>query len=847
MAERNITIRLSLADADKVKAGLQALGADGEKALKRIEAAGQPASRGLLALNAASGDLRERMTSLAGAIGPVGSGMQAIGPAGMVAAAGIAAITAAIGIVINQTNQAIERFDALDDQAQRLGLSAEHFQELTFAFGQIGVKAEGAETALTRLNDTIGDVLAKGKETPKEVALAFDKLGISMADVQKHGDDLGWMLRATAEGMRELGTQAERTTVAKTVMGKEAAKLLPLLVQGGAALDEMADKAHGAGAVLSNELTGKLSDAGDKLSALDQAMQVQAARTFVAFADALVDVKQAIVDTWTAFNDLIDLLRVDPGATWIGRIAAEISAAIEPLRTFGDLYARTLTLTSRATGLSAGPGATGEWAPQHGASGEWAAPATMAKSVPRGSGAGGWGAVLDKDSDKAAKSAADKAARERAADEAAIAKMARDIVTFANERQQFIDQALARLSDSATPDATKRADELAGQLYDLKRALKIDTAVTGVERQADVAERLAAVSGKSAAAVRQVTLENQAYAQAIQVAAESDKDFAAVKGQLLAALEREDKALGEAALAKELRARQDALDVAKAELGLMGEAADKRAEEVALLREKQRLLEQYPTATEAEIGQLTRLTAETAKINARIKDEEEDQKQWAMIAKQGIDDVFTELEDALAATKSWDDAFKAVGQSITRLITDAFLKRPLEQMANSFFSQLMGGAGGGSSGQMGQWGGQAASWLVGLFGGGSGGGATMANAGGPWMGTQAEMFAALHEGGIAGETVARARLVDPAVFLGAPRFHTGLAGDEIPAILQRGEAVLTRRQQRAVGEGLRRGGDSRPINVTMNVSTPDVGGFKASQAQLVTQAARAMRRAGRNM
>ena len=47
-----------------------------------------------------------------------------------------------------------------------------------------------------------------------------------------------------------------------------------------------------------------------------------------------------------------------------------------------------------------------------------------------------------------------------------------------------------------------------------------------------------------------------------------------------------------------------------------------------------------------------------------------------------------------------------------------------------------------------------------------------------------------HRGGIAGQATQH-KAVGPAVFLGAPRYHNGgLAGDEVPAILKRGEEVL---------------------------------------------------------
>lgn len=51
-----------------------------------------------------------------------------------------------------------------------------------------------------------------------------------------------------------------------------------------------------------------------------------------------------------------------------------------------------------------------------------------------------------------------------------------------------------------------------------------------------------------------------------------------------------------------------------------------------------------------------------------------------------------------------------------------------------------------------------------------------------------------HDGGIVGQD-GRPRMVDSSVFAGAPRYHSGVAGlapDEVPAILQRGERIIPR-------------------------------------------------------
>ncbi|MFN4194159.1 MAG: phage tail tape measure protein, partial [Tabrizicola sp.] len=127
-------------------------------------------------------------------------------------------------------------------------------------------------------------------------------------------------------------------------------------------------------------------------------------------------------------------------------------------------------------------------------------------------------------------------------------------------------------------------------------------------------------------------------------------------------------------------------------------------------------------------------------------------------------------------------------------------------------------------------GGDSGGLLGGLFGGGGG------------------LFAGIfHQGGVAGGP-AQQRLVPAFAFAGAPRFHdgglAGLRADEVPAILQRGEMVLSRAQLAAIGAAR----ETRPpVNVVMNISTPDAGSFRYAQGQIAADAARAMARARRNL
>ncbi|UPH70221.1 phage tail tape measure protein [Abyssibius alkaniclasticus] len=99
----------------------------------------------------------------------------------------------------------------------------------------------------------------------------------------------------------------------------------------------------------------------------------------------------------------------------------------------------------------------------------------------------------------------------------------------------------------------------------------------------------------------------------------------------------------------------------------------------------------------------------------------------------------------------------------------------------------------------------------------------------------------LHAGGMVGAS-APGRMVPAMAFAAAPRMHSGgvagLRHDEVPAILQRGERVLSRREAQSYGGG---GG----VNVT--IMARDAESFRQSRTQVAADIARAVSLGRRGM
>jgi hypothetical protein len=142
-----------------------------------------------------------------------------------------------------------------------------------------------------------------------------------------------------------------------------------------------------------------------------------------------------------------------------------------------------------------------------------------------------------------------------------------------------------------------------------------------------------------------------------------------------------------------------------------------------------------------------------------------------------ISDSFKTMEDAvisfaMTGKLSFSDFADSVIKDMMRMVVQQGITGPLAGGMGDMLGGMMGGGGGIFS-------------FLGSF---------------------------FHDGGVIGrDAPSFTRPVDPAIFAGAPRYHSGLLPDEFPAILQEGETVIPKGGFKVV-PALRTGG-----GVTVNV------------------------------
>ena len=346
-------------------------------------------------------------------------------------------------------------------------------------------------------------------------------------------------------------------------------------------------------------------------------------------------------------------------------------------------------------------------------------------SVPHGSGRGGWpqlkeeaGGGKTSEAEKEAEQVAELIAKAHLAADAEerLAKAAG--VSSAALRQAANDNKVAAFAQEHGATAAARYRVEIERASDAEQRRQLNATVLGLTQQADAAERVAAAQGHGAAAAHLATLQNQAFAEALKAGAAGSKEFKAAYDAVLEQLQRKDAADTLAGFNEELQARQDALAVDQKQLSLMDQSAGKRAELVASLQEELRLRQQFPGLTQEQIDQLTQLSAADAKVKAQIKEREEAERDFALIARQGISDVVGGLKEVVQGAKTWREALLGVAQSLGKIAEQQLVEKPLSKAIDRWFSGSDTGdtAGKNDFGKIGELLGGGWSWLEGQLG-----------------------------------------------------------------------------------------------------------------------------------
>jgi lambda family phage tail tape measure protein len=777
VAERNFSIRLSVIDGGKVKAELREVGESGERSLKRIEAASRPASRGLEAINAAAGDLRGQLEGATSRLGPVGSALGRLGPAGLAAGAALALVSVGLVSSLKQAAEAERSYRRLEAVLKATGYAsgltgkeisdfAESLEETTLVSAET---AMDAVAILATFRSISGDTFTRALKLAQDLSAVFGQ------DLRSSATQLGKALEEPVEGLnalRRVGvsfTASQRDTIKTLVETGQVAEAQKII------LDTLEKQVGGAGAAEATGLTGAANRLSDSWGNLLK--QIGRTPAIAGTAESALDLLARVLD------------RVRKG---LEEKPFDSSEVVELTRKILETEDKLAKLRQRGFG-EGHPVILNQVAILE----------QYQKRVE---------ALIARGRTEVERMTADK---RRAEEGRRAAEAERRAETLATQRKT-IDGAIEKLADSPA----ERIAAVNRELAETKKRLEALRAADG--SNADTVD--AAIRRAEELARRKIAaIEKPAREAAARMSEADAKVLADLERQILETTDKR-QAFIDQAVARLSKGATPAI-VAQVErlAGALYDEKEQLEKRNKAVEEGRRLTEAHGSATEKfalEVEKLNKLqaagtiSAETY-ANALRKAEKDKlaaSRDWRDGAVRALRDYAEESSNAAKtaeqvmtrALRAGEDAFvqwATTGKLSGRDLFNTLAEEALRAAYRIAFAKPLGSLLENLLGSIG-------SSLFGLFGSDP-----VGPVGDFPIETGPVMLA--HGGGVLGEDKFASRPIMSSAFAAAQRLHGGgVLPGETPAILQRGEAVFTPGQLRALGAAIARPPD---LNLIVNV------------------------------
>lgn len=190
----------------------------------------------------------------------LGSGLAKAAKVGAVAVGAVATATTAVTTkVVKSTSKVAEYGDNIDKMSQKMGMTAEAYQEWDAVMQHSGTSMGAMKASMK--------TLANAAQSNSD---AFQKLGISQKDIAKMSQQE--LFEKTISALQNVKNSTERTYLAGKTLGRGATELGALLNTSAKDTQAMRDKVHELGGVMSNEAVKAAARYQDSLQDMNTAI-----------------------------------------------------------------------------------------------------------------------------------------------------------------------------------------------------------------------------------------------------------------------------------------------------------------------------------------------------------------------------------------------------------------------------------------------------------------------------------------------------------------------------------------------------------------------------------------------
>lgn len=238
------------------------------------------------------------------------------------AALGVFATGAAVRGLARLTAEGLRSADSLGKQADRLGIAAKNLQAYRNAADLAGVSQTELEKGLGRLNRNIGDVKNGLITDSSPVFKAFEKLGVTLADLNSQSPEQ--VFERLVEKLGAIDDTATQGALAMQLFGRSGQQLLTLFNGGLEGIEESRKLLEDLGLSIDRIDAGKVEAANDAMTRLGQVSAAAKERLAVELAPAIEAIFTRLVETGRE------------GETFGNRIASAVGGTVEVVTRLGS-------------------------------------------------------------------------------------------------------------------------------------------------------------------------------------------------------------------------------------------------------------------------------------------------------------------------------------------------------------------------------------------------------------------------------------------------------------------------------------------------------------------------------
>ncbi len=223
-----------------------------------------------------------------------------------------------------------EKADEILNASQKVGMSAQSYQELQYAASQLNIDVGTLTDSMKDLGEKAFDA---AKDPASEAAELFRELGVSVTDTSGNLRDSQEIWTITLEALGNMSNETEKNAVAAKLFGGAANELSMFMgTQGIQSLQMYQSEARNLGIVLDNDTIRSLDALNETQREADATIQGVKDRISAQLAPSFAQASEAAAQLLLAFEPLITdalswaLEHVPEIATGVGALVASLIA-----------------------------------------------------------------------------------------------------------------------------------------------------------------------------------------------------------------------------------------------------------------------------------------------------------------------------------------------------------------------------------------------------------------------------------------------------------------------------------------------------------------------------------------